>query len=384
MIMNAENQVYRKLQRHMDRMPGGFPEVESGLDIKLLKYLFTPEEAEIATQLSMKPEPLKRIYNRVKDRGMSSDELRQMLDRMMRKGVILTVEEGYDETHYCNAEFAMGGIFNFQLNNLTKELLTDYHQYQAEKGKRQKPATGMGLPLRTIPVEQSIPVPAKYSVSDYDSVRKLVGEARGKISVANCICRLTSQILEDGCKKTGLIEACLMIGPDHARRHVDMGIGRYLTKEEAFELLDKAQQDGLVLQPENSKRPDTICICCGDCCVLLKMLNNHPRPVDMYITNFYVQVDRGRCTGCEVCIEKCQLNALSMVDSAAEVNLDRCIGCGNCVALCPEKAIALLKKEPEKVPFKDKPEVNMKTLAARTGAWNMMKIRMKSLLGMKV
>jgi len=382
--MNKEDQVYRQLQRHLDRMPGGFPEVESGLDIKLLKHLFTPEEAEMATQLSMRPEPLTRVYGRVKDSVKSIDELRQMLDRMMRKGVILTVEEGYDETHYCNAEFAMGGIFNFQLNNLTKELLTDYHQYQAEKGQRQKPVTGMGLPLRTIPVEKSIPVPEKYSVSDYDSVRKLVGEARGRISVANCICRMTSQILEDGCKKTDLIEACLMIGPDHARRHVDMGIGRYLTKEEAFELLEKAQQDGLVLQPENSKRPDTICICCGDCCVLLKMLNKPPRPVDMYLTNFYSQVDSATCTGCGICIEKCQLNALSIVDNKAEVNLDRCIGCGNCVALCPEQAIVLLKKETEHVPFKDKDTVNLKTLAARRGAWNMMKVRAKSLLGMKV
>ncbi len=166
--MNTENQVYRKLQKHLDRMPGGFPEVASGLDIKLLKQLFTPEEAEMATQLSMKPEPIIRIYNRVKGSGMLIEELRQLLDRMMRKGLILTVAEGYDETHYCNAGFVMGGIFNFQLNNLTKDLLTDYHRYQAEKPRQQKTGTGMGLPLRTIPVEQSIPVPEKYRVSDYD------------------------------------------------------------------------------------------------------------------------------------------------------------------------------------------------------------------------
>ena len=69
--MNAENRVYRDLQRHLDRMPGGFPEVESGLDIKLLRRFFTPEEAEMALHLSMKPEPLKRIYGRVKHTGIS-------------------------------------------------------------------------------------------------------------------------------------------------------------------------------------------------------------------------------------------------------------------------------------------------------------------------
>jgi electron transport complex protein RnfB len=381
--MDKTEQVYRDLQRYLDRMPGGFPEVESGLDIKLLERFFTPEEAGIATQLSMKPEPLHRVYARVKGSVKSIDELRQMLDQMMRKGVILTWEDGYDETHYSNAEFAMGGIFNFQLNNLTRELLNDYHQYQAERRSQARPVPAGPLPLRTIPVEKSIPVPEKYHVSDYDSVRKLVENARGRISVANCICRLTSQILGEGCQKTDLIEACLMIGPDHARRHVDMGIGRYLTKEEAFELLDKAERDGLVLQPENSRAPDTICICCGDCCVLLKMLNNHPRPVEMYVTNFYAEVDSELCNGCGECVSKCQLNAIT-VDDKARVNLDRCIGCGNCIALCPQGAVKLIKKESEKVPPKDKVTVNMSTLARKVGWWNMLKVRTRMLLGMKV
>lgn len=382
--MDNESRVYRDLQRYLDRLPGGFPEVESGLDISLLKRFFTPEEATLAVQLSMKPEPLERIYSRVRKSGMSLEELRQILDRMMRKGNILTHEEGYSETHYSNAEFAMGGIFNFQLGRLSKDLLTDYHQYQAERRSKARPGAGGTLPLRTIPVEQSVPIPEKYQVSDYDSVRKLIENARGKIAVANCICRLTSGILNDGCKKTDLVEACLMIGPDHAKRHVDMGIGRYISKEEAFEILNKAQKAGLVLQPENSQRPEAICCCCGDCCVLLKMLNKHPRPVELYVTNYYVEVDRDLCNGCEVCIEKCQLNARTMVDGIAEVNLDRCIGCGNCVVLCPARANSLRKKEPEKVPLKDKTTVNMKALAGKVGGWNMLKIRARMLLGLKV
>jgi ferredoxin len=382
--MDTESQVYRNLQRYLDRLPGGFPEVESGLDISLLKRFFTPEEAGLAMQLSMKPEPLERIYSRVRKSGVSLEELRQTLGRMMRKGTILTHEEGYDETHYSNAEFAMGGIFNFQLGHLTRDLLTEYHQYQAERRSKARPGIGSGLPLRTIPVEQSIPVPEKYRVSDYDSVRKLIENSRGQIAVANCICRLTSGILNDGCKKTDLVETCLMIGPDHAKRHVDMGIGRYISREEAFEILNKAQKAGLVLQPENSQRPDAICCCCGDCCVLLKMLAKHPRPVELYVTNYYVEVDRGLCTGCQECVEKCQLNARNMVDGIAEVNLDRCIGCGNCVVLCPANANRLQKKGTEKVPLKDKTTVNMKALAGKVGGWNMLKIRARLLLGLKV
>ncbi len=381
--MDAEIQVYRALQRHLDRMPSGFPEVESGLDIKLLKRFFTPEEAEIAVQLSMRPEPLKRVYQRVKDSGMSMEGLRQALDGMMRKGAILTFEEDYDETHYCNAEFTAGGIYNFQINRLTRELLDDYRQYQSERHAQARRGNGGGLPLRTVPVEKSIPVPEKYQVGDYDNVRKLVENAGGKIAVANCICRLATEVQGGKCEKTDLLEACLITGPDHARRHVDMGIGRYITKEEAFEILDKAQKAGLVLQPENSQRPDAICCCCGDCCVLLKMLERYPRPVDMYVTNFYAEVDQEWCLGCNVCAGKCQLNAIT-VNGKARVNLDRCIGCGNCVALCPQGAITLVKKETEKVPVKDKDTYNMKALSGRVGWWNMLNIRIKMRLGMKV
>ena len=130
----------------------------------------SPEEAGIAMQLSMKPEPLRRIFSRVRKSGISIDELRQCLDRMMHKGTILTVEEGYGETHYCNAEFSMGGIFNFQINRLSKELLADYHQYLAERRSKARMGAGGGLPLRTIPVEESIPLPEKYRVGDYDDV----------------------------------------------------------------------------------------------------------------------------------------------------------------------------------------------------------------------
>jgi len=57
---------YRKLQQHLDRLPVGFPETESGVEIRILKYLFTPEEAEIAIFLNLLPEKLHKINNRLK------------------------------------------------------------------------------------------------------------------------------------------------------------------------------------------------------------------------------------------------------------------------------------------------------------------------------
>jgi Fe-S-cluster-containing hydrogenase component 2 len=382
--MTDDDLVYRKLQQYLDRLPSGFPRVDSGLDIKLLKRFFTPQEAAIALQLSMQPEPLARIYGRIRNSGISVAELKNVLDTMLCKGTILTFEEDYRETRYANAEFTAGGIYNFQINRLSPELITDYQQYQAERRSKARPGAGGSLPLRTVPVEKSLPLPEKYTVSDYDSIRKIVENASGKLAVANCICRQTADLTGGGCAVTGLRETCLLVGHDHAKRHVDMGVGRYVSKEEALEILHKAQEAGLVIQPENSLRPEAICCCCGDCCVFLKMMLKHPRPVELYITNYNVKVDPALCTGCNVCVEKCQLGARALVDGVAQVNLDRCIGCGNCVVLCPSGANKMVHKEPEKVPPKDKVTANRAALARKVGRWNMLKIRAKMLLGMKV
>ena len=384
--MDTESQIYRDLQKYLDRLPGGFPATESGVDIRLLKRLFTPEEAKIATQLSMTPEPLKRIYNRVRKSGMSIEELQQLLDQMLRKGTLVPSEEGYDEKHYSSAAFSAGGIYTVQVNRLSKDLINDYHQYMDETRGMQAGGKSVrgSLPLRTIPVEESIPLPEKYQVSSYDNVRKLIENAPGPIAVANCICRQSQGLLGESCTKTDLYEACLIIGPDHAKHYVDMGIGRYITKEETLDILEKAREAGLVLQPENSQRPEAICCCCGDCCVLLKMLTKFPRPADLYVTNYYAEVDPKLCSGCEECVERCQLEAMVMVDDVATINLDRCIGCGNCVAICPANAAQLKKKEDEWVPSKDKEAYNMWTLSNKVGKWNMLKIKTKMLLGLKV
>lgn len=105
-----------------------------------MKRLFTLKEAKIAILLSIKPEPLRRIYNRVKKTGMSLQELQTILDQMTFKGLLLANNEGYDETHYSSAGFSAGGIYNFQVDRLTKDLINDYHQHIGET--RPKPKHG--------------------------------------------------------------------------------------------------------------------------------------------------------------------------------------------------------------------------------------------------
>jgi ferredoxin len=186
------------------------------------------------------------------------------------------------------------------------------------------------------------------------------------------------------CKYSDIRETCLQIGPDHARQYVEMGIARYVSKEEALGILARAEQAGFILQPENSLKPEAICCCCGDCCGLLSAVKKAPRPADMYATNYYVTVDAKLCKACGNCVKRCQLEAREIVNGASVVNLDRCIGCGNCVITCPSGATKLVKKETSLVPPKDKDAAFMKIMSAKVGRWGMLKLRLKMLLGMRV
>lgn len=379
--MGQEKQVYRDLQKYLDRLPVSYPATKSGVEIRILKHLFTPAEAGIATQLSMIPEPVKRIHKRVKKSGMSIEELQQSLDQMVYKGIIFGIKKG-DEKLYSSLPLAIG-MYEFQVERLTKDFAKDFLQYLEEAFAEEVSKTRIPL-LRTIPVEKSIPVPEKYQVSNYDNVKYLVENASGHIAVANCVCRQTKDLVGESCQKTDLRETCLLISPDEADYYVDTGIGRYVTKEEALDILAKAQEAGLILQPVNAEHPEAICCCCGDCCAILSSVKKFPRPVDYYASNFYAEVNPELCTGCQTCVELCQMGAAVMTDDIAAINLDRCIGCGNCVVICELKAIELKKKVSETSLPEDMNDMYTRILSKRVGKWNMLKIGAKMLLKRKI
>jgi len=359
--MNDETEIYRDLQKHLDKLPVGYPSTESGVEIRLLKYFFTPEEAKVATYLSITPEPVTRIYERAKKSGISLEELQNILDRMERKVCITTCTEGGTKL-YRNSLFALG-IIESRVNQLTPEFLRDFRQYGQEGWGRE--LFRVKTPqLRTIPVEKSVPLPEKYQVSSYDNVRELIANNTGHLAIANCLCRQEMDLEGESCKVTELRETCLQLDGE---QFINAGLGRPITKEEAIDILEKAQESGLVLQPSNSQQPEVICCCCGDCCGILRVIKQFPRPADYYASNYYAEIDSELCTGCQICIERCQLDALFMTNGVASVNLDRCIGCGNCVVLCEDNAVHLKKKDKETIPPKDVTELYQRIAAAKEG-----------------
>ncbi len=79
MKISASDSLYRRLRRHLDRTPVGYPATKSGVELRILEHLFTPEEAEVALELSVIPEPLTTIHKRLRKKMMLPD-LERMLE----------------------------------------------------------------------------------------------------------------------------------------------------------------------------------------------------------------------------------------------------------------------------------------------------------------
>lgn len=346
--MAQEVDVYRRLQRSLDDLPVRFPPTESGVELRILKRLFTPGEAEVALALSALPEPAEAIAARLP--GRTAEELEGVLDRLVEKGAIfggrLLARDG--RKRYSRAPLVVG-MYEAQVDRLTKELQEDFEQYGRE-GFATALLAGRTKQMRTVPVNARF-VPDRL-VGRYDDARRLVEEGKGPWAARNCVCRQGADLLGEPCHVTSSRRVCLMIGPA-ARASVAAGDGRALTREETMALLDEAERDGLVLQPANAQDPVFICFCCGCCCGMLRAARQFPKPAEYLQSNYHAAVDAESCTECETCRSRCPMDALRSVDGATAVDLDRCIGCGVCVPVCPSEALRLEAKAEPAVPPKD-------------------------------
>ena len=384
-MIAEENDVYQKLAKHLRRMPIDYPPTQSGIEIKILKHFFTPKEAAVAMLLGVLPEPLKVIVRRLKEAGMemAKEELEETLDGMVRKGSIaggtMYADRGSGK-YYGNLHLAVG-MHEFHIDKQTKEYVQDLEQYMKEgffRAFHNKETPQM----RTVPIEQSIA--SERFVSNYNSIRQMVEKVEGPILVFNCVCKQGMDLLDQPCKQTKLREVCIAFGSGAMHIKNELGVGRFISKDELFGLLDKFEEDGLVLQPENTKNPSFICACCKCCCGVLRSVKLLERPADYLAVNYNAVVDVDLCKGCKTCIKRCQMEAIQIINEKASVNLNLCIGCGLCVTKCPAKAIQLRKKEKQKIPPKDMMAKYRKILMQRRGVLGTAKMVFDLVLGRRI
>ena len=341
---NHEEKAYRQLQQHLDQQPVGFPKTDSGIELKVLQHIFTTEQASIATCLTHKAQGIDQIYDRARDRVASKEELEDILAEMVCRGGIETGKKN-GKPWYRNAPLVVG-MYEYQIERLSPEFIRDFAEYTATR-KFGISYLSTKLPqIRTIPVNKSIQI--KSETLDFNCVKDILDHAEPPFAICECICRKKQGLLGNSCKMTQRLETCMAAG-HLAETALQIGMGREISLEEAHEILELNQKDGLVVQPSNSQKIDFICSCCGCCCGILKIHKKLPKPLDFWSANFLARIDGQQCTACGICSKKCQVDAVTLKGDLEIYSIDplRCIGCGICVAACPMEAISLERKADE-------------------------------------
>jgi NAD-dependent dihydropyrimidine dehydrogenase PreA subunit len=369
--VDQRNQVYIKLQKHLDKLPVGFPATRSGDEIKVLKHIFTPQEAEIATFLSYKLETIETIWSRAQHLLDAIDDLAAHLDRMQKKGGI-EVKKKNGQKLFCNAPLVVG-MFELQVGRLTPDFIKDFNAYTSGR-KFGIEFLSTELPqMRTIPVAKSIT--PQHHVSTFDEVAALLEDAEEPFAIIECICRKKKSMEGKACQMTDRKETCLAIG-SMAQTVLLSGNGREITREEAISVIEQNQEQGLVLQPSNTAIAEFICSCCGCCCGMLGIHKSLPKPLEFWAANYQAVVDPETCIGCETCEDRCQVDAIKVSEKTelAVVDQNRCLGCGVCISECPTTAISLIKKQTEVKPPQTREDLYEIIMANKKGPKEKLKL----------
>ncbi len=314
------------------------------LDI-LLKELFNEEEARAILNTSpLAPESPAAVAEKV---GADPERMAELLDKMADKGLIYCSKR--DGEKWYKTIQLLPGIFELQfmkgeVNDRAKELARLFDAYfnvlmPKDGGENPLPTEPGSHFARVIPIEQT--VGSDLSVFAFEEVNKYVDEA-DTITVSTCYCRHEKRLLDHGCEYPD--DVCIQFGP-FAKFVSERGFGREISHEEAHNILKKSADAGLIATSTNARdRIDFICNCCTCCCGILRGVSEFNAPVRTLASNYEAAVDADACTGCGVCVEKCQMDAISLEDDIAKLNLERCVGCGVCVHHCPAEAVSLAKR----------------------------------------
>jgi Fe-S-cluster-containing hydrogenase component 2 len=320
---------YEQLADALDSLPNGFPRTPSGVEIRILKKILSPEEARLAGHVTGKMEAVEVIARRA---GMSARDAGRDLIALAKRGLVWSGRANRVIT-FRLAPFIVG-IYEAQVGTMDEEFARLFEQYMEEGG-----AAGIMKPLpslhRVLPGQEAI---GPDTILPYDDVRAIIEKGK-TFRVRGCICRVQQDLLGDR-KCDFPLENCIMIYATERPPSPDD-----ISREQALALLDETEKVGLVHTTSNViDEISYICNCCGCCCGILRGFNEWGIDEAIARANYLAEIDAEKCTGCEICVERCQVGAISMSDGGAVVNLERCIGCGLCVTGCPSDAARLNRK----------------------------------------
>ncbi len=301
--------------------------------------------------------------------GMAEADLEKKINLLAKKGFIFNQPNTKGVMVYRLLPLIIVGVFEYTfMNELPKgEKMKDFEKiaklYHTLLGElkdliqgnydnllpvfQHQPPIDRTVPVFTSETGKKIVVNQSARPDECIVPSKTVEEIIAKyddIAVGHCFCRNYTRVLGRSCATNAPTEVCFTFGKS-ARHTVNQGFARKISKDEAIALMRKAEEAGLVHKAFHNgsnieKEENSICNCCKDCCDTFTLWRNGASPL-INSTNYLSVIDPDACTGCEICVERCPVDAIAMKDGVAVREENYCIGCGVCARFCPSDAISL-------------------------------------------
>jgi electron transport complex protein RnfB len=343
--------IYERLAAAQEALPHGFPRTKSGVEIKLIKMAFSPEEVALAGQLTRFPETAAEIAKRV---GRDVAEVTTLLESLIPRRLVrldspgmagpgLTPEAEGDRK-YRLGPFLVGW-YEASMRLLDKEFAELFEQYVIEGGGEKILAPRPGV-LGIVPVRGSLkPEQMKTMESHLDIDAHF--QRHERFLVIDCVCK-REQEMQGHFDCTQPMKRCGFVGlPSQTPLSETV-----LDRVEADKLLHKLGQMGHVnlafygftMAAESPQFVGT-CNCCPCCCGILHGQKISCVKEGAQRSNYRAVIDPDECVVCGACIERCPVDAITEdedSDKKSLVEREKCIGCGVCVIGCPTDAIELV------------------------------------------
>ncbi|HEX7392828.1 MAG TPA: 4Fe-4S binding protein [Thermoplasmata archaeon] len=345
--------VYENLAEALDKLPNGFPRTPSKVEIRILKKLFSPEEASLGGQMGRTKETPDVIASRT---GLTPEEARTRLLNMADKGLAWNYEED-GKSLFRLAPFIVG---IYEASSMDHELAHMIEEYLSTGG-----AEGIMRPQpaihRVVPAQKAV---KSEWILPYDDVKAILTRSKSFV-LRDCICRDQQKHVGNECRFP--LRTCLSFSDSESPPGKSS-----ISKDEALAFLDKAEELGLVHTVNNvTKGIGYVCNCCGCCCGLLRGITDWGIENSVASANYFARIDPDECVGCGTCNDRCQVHAIREENGVSVVDLAKCIGCGLCVTGCPNGAAQLEKK----------PEAEVVPPAADFKTWEDQRLRNRGLTG---
>ena len=301
---------YTQLSDRINRFPQGAP--PSKTLFKILKMLFTEQEAQLVSLMPIKPftaEKASRIWK------MDILKTKKILEKLAGRAILVDIEQNGESVYSLPPP--MAGFFEFSLmrirDDIDQKALSElFYQYMNVEDDfiRELFTRGETQLGRTFVHEPALSNENALHVLDYERATQVIEEATHR-GVGVCYCRHKMEHMGKDCAAPK--DICMTFN-NSAASLIKHGHARDVDKVECLDLLQEAHEHKLVQFGENAREDvNFICNCCGCCCEAMIAARQFAILNPVHTTNFIPLIDETECNGCGKCVSACPVEEMTLV-----------------------------------------------------------------------